>query len=258
MTAGLAGIKTVINGWIGIVGGSIVLRSWLLRRRLSQLRLVRRAIFGVGVSILACLGSALGQTAAVAPRVTEAVDAAKRVTLRGNTHPLARPEYDRGPAPDDLPLARMLLVLKRSPEQEDALRHLLDEQQIKSSPNFHKWLKPEEFGERFGPAPADVQAVTDWLSSQGFGVSRVTAGRTVVEFTGTAGMVRDAFHTEIHQYEVNGEKHWANASDPAIPAALAPVVAGIASLNNIPRKPLHKVIGTFERSRATGEVKPLF
>jgi len=104
----------------------------------------------------------------------------------------------------------------------------------------------------------DIQAVADWLGSQGLEVSRVGAGRTVVEFSGNAGLVREAFRTEIHQYEVNGEKHWANANDPSIPAALAPVVAGIASLNNFPRKPLHHVVGTFERSKATGEVKPLF
>ena len=185
-------------------------------------------------------------------------DASKLVALRGNVHPLARPEYDFGPAPDDLPMKRMLLVLQRSPEQEAELRHLLDEQQTRSSPNFHKWLTPKEFGERFGPAPQDIEAVTDWLTSQGFVVNRVTAGRAVIEFSGTAGLLRDALHTEIHQYNVNGEKHWANASDPQIPEALAPVVTGIASLHNFPLKPLHHVLGAFERSKATGEVKPLF
>ena len=144
----------------------------------------------------------------------------KLVTLRGNTHPLARPEYDQGAAPDSLPMERMLLVLQRSAEQEAALRKLLDEQQIKSSPNYHMWLTPEQFGQQFGPADADIQAVTDWLASQGFQVSRVAAGRTVIEFSGTAGQVRQAFHTEIHKFVVNGEEHWANASDPQIPAAL--------------------------------------
>lgn len=212
----------------------------------------------VGAWIFLSATRVRAQTIPVPTRVTEAVDPAKLVTLRGNSHPLARPENDRGLAPDDLPMARMLLVLQRSPDQEAELRHLLDEQQVKSSPNFHKWLTPEEFGERFGPGHADVQAVTDWLGSEGFEVGKVGPGRTVIEFSGTAGLVRDAFHTEIHQYEVKGEKHWANATDPQIPAALAPVIAGIASLNNFPRKPLHRVLGAFRRSKATGEVKPLF
>ncbi len=92
---------------------------------------------------------------------------------------------------------------------------------------------------------------TDWLTAQGFQVNHVAAGRTVIEFSGTAGLVRQALHTEIHRFAVNGEEHWANASDPQIPAALAPVVAGIASLNNFPRKPLSRRLGTFSRSKLT-------
>jgi subtilase family serine protease len=202
---------------------------------------------------------AAGQQAATVPaRITQSVDMENLVTLRGNTHPLARPEYDQGAAPDSLPTERMLLVLQRSAEQEATLRKLLDEQQIKSSPNYHMWLTPEQFGQQFGPADADIQAVTDWLSSQGFQVNHVAAGRTVIEFSGTAGQVRQAFHTEIHKFVVKGEEHWANASDPQIPAALAPVVAGFASLNNFPRKPMHHRLGTFSKSKATGVVRPLF
>jgi hypothetical protein len=198
------------------------------------------------------------QTANVPGRITQAVDMENLVTLQGNTHPLARPEYDQGAAPDSLPMERMLLVLQRSAEQEAALRKLLDEQQIKSSLNYHMWLTPEQFGQQFGPVDADVQAVTDWLASQGFQVSRVAAGRTVIEFSGTAGAVRQAFHTEIHKFVVNGEEHWANADDPQIPAALTPVVAGFASLNNFPRQPMMQRVGAFSRSKATGEVRPLF
>jgi hypothetical protein len=191
-------------------------------------------------------------------RITQPIDPEKLVTLRGNTHPLARPEYDQGIAPDSKPMERILLVLQRSPQQEAALRNLLDEQQIKSSPNFHMWLTPEQFGEQFGPADIDIQAVTDWLTSQGFQINKVAAGRTVIEFSGTAGQVRQAFHTEMHRYVVNGQEHWANASDPQIPAALAPVVAGFASLNNFPRKARIRQLGTFSREKATGLLKPLF
>jgi len=154
-------------------------------------------------------------------------------------------------------MERILLVLQRSAEQESALRKLLEQQQIRSSPKYHMWLTPEQFGQQFGPADADIQAVTDWLTSQGFQLNRVGAGRTVIEFSGTAGAVRQALHTEIHKYVVRGEEHWANASDPQIPAALGPVVAGFASLNNFPRKPPVERVGAFSRTKATGEVKPL-
>jgi subtilase family serine protease len=225
------------------------MRLW--RSRYTQSALVLTLL------LFSDLGGA-AQAPNVRARVTQAVDEQNLVTLRGSTHSLARPQYDRGAAPDDQPLERMLLVLQRGAEQEAALRKLLDEQQIKSSPNYHQWLTPQQFGQQFGPADADIQAVTDWLTSQGFQVDQAAAGRTVIEFSGTAGLVRQALHTEIHKFTVNGEQHWANVSDPQIPAALAPVVAGIASLNNFPRKPLSHRLGTFARSKATGEVRPLF
>lgn len=171
------------------------------------------------------------------PRITQAIDERQLTVLKGNTHPLARPEFDRGPAPPTLPLDRMLLVLRRSPQQEAALQQLLDEQQDKSSPEYHNWLTPGEFGQKFGVADQDIQTVISWLESHGFRVEHVAKGRTVIEFSGTASQLQSAFHTEIHQYMVNGAAHWANSQDPQIPGALVPVVAGIATLHNFLKKP---------------------
>jgi len=175
--------------------------------------------------------------AAPTPRVTQAVDDANLTTLHGNTHPLAIARFDRGAAPAGMPLERMLLVLKRSPEQDAALISLLDQQQDKSSPNYHKWLKPEEFGKRFGPADTDIEAVKAWLQTHGFQIGKVSKGRSVIEFSGTAAMLQEAFHTEMHRYLVNGDPHWANATDPQIPSALAPVVAGVWTLHDFFKKP---------------------
>ncbi|MFZ0961785.1 MAG: Ig-like domain repeat protein [Terriglobia bacterium] len=202
--------------------------------------------------------NSLAQSSAARARVTQAVDAHDLVTLAGNVHPLARREFDQGVAPDDLPLERILLILQRGADQEAALRQLLDDQQVKSSPRFHQWLTPEQFGQQFGPADSDLQAVTDWLATQGFNVTNISAGRTVIEFSGTAGVVRQALGTEMHRFRVNGEDYWANTSDPQIPAALAPVVAGFASLNNFPRKPTYERLGAVIRSKATGKAQPAF
>src|SRR5207244_3011741 len=152
--------------------------------------------------------------------------------LKGNTHPLARKEFDQGTAPADLPMNRMLLLLSHTKEQEADANRLLEEEQDESSPNFHKWLTPEQYGERFGPSPDEIQAVTGWLQSQNFQVARVAKGRHVIEFSGTAAQVQEALHTSIHKYVVKGEEHWANSSNPKIPTALAPVVAGVVSLHN--------------------------
>ncbi len=182
------------------------------------------------------------QTTPVRARITQPINESNLVTLKGNTPPLARPEFDRGPAPDSQPMNRALLLLQRSPDQEAALRQLLDDQQSNSSPNFHQWLTPAQFGQQFGPSDADIATVTTWLQSHGFSINRISAGRTVIEISGTAGQIRNAFHTEIHSYVVNGESHWANATDPEIPAALAPVIEGFASLNNFPIQPMSQII----------------
>ncbi|HTS36064.1 MAG TPA: Ig-like domain repeat protein [Candidatus Solibacter sp.] len=187
------------------------------------------------------------------PLIRQPIDESQLTTLKGNTHPLARPEFDLGTASADLPTKRMLLVLTRSPEQEAELAKLLDDQQDKSSPNYHKWLTPEQFGKQFGPGDADLQTITAWLQSHGFEVGS-TKGRTVLEFSGTAGQVQEAFHTSIHQYLVSGEQHWANASDPQIPTALAGAVAGVDSLNNFPRKAMNVPGGTYERDEKTGRI----
>src|SRR5712672_3896883 len=223
----------------------------------------------VGFAALAyCFWQAGAQTAAarsgaqqngrVAARVLDTVDDTNRTMLRGNVHPMARAQFDRGAVADAQPVTRILLLLQRSAEQEAALRQLMEEQQSKNSPNYHAWLTPDDFGKRFGPADADVQAVTDWLNSHGFQNIKVAKGRTAVEFSGNVGHVRKAFGTEIRNFNVKGEDHFANVSDPQIPAALAPVVRGIAALHNFQPKPQVHSLGTFQRNAKTGEVKPAF
>lgn len=194
------------------------------------------------------------------PLITQAVDNTKLTILKGNTHPLARAEFDRGAAPATLPMQRMLLVLTRSAQQEASLQTLLQQQQYKASASFHKWLTPEEFGEQFGASEQDIETITAWLEAQGFQVGGVSSGRTVIEFSGTAGQVQQAFHTAIHSYVVNGQQHWANASDPQIPSALAAAVVGVDSLNNFAKKAEHHLAaGLTARSAASGlltKVKP--
>jgi len=190
--------------------------------------------------------------------VTQPVDNSVRTVLKGNVHPLARAEYDQGEAPDSMLLHRMLLVLKRSDQQEAALRSLIDDQQDKHSARHHQWLAPEEFGAFFGPADSDVAAVVNWLKASGFEVNQVSTGRSFIEFNGTAGLVKQFFGTAIHSYAVNGGRYWANVKDPSIPTALSPVVAGLASLNNFPRRSHNNLQGPFPSTYGPGGPLPLF
>jgi hypothetical protein len=210
----------------------------------------------VTVLLVMSLTPAYAQTVTGSSRIVAPVDERTLVTLTGN-HPLARPEFDRGAAPDELPMNRMHLLLKHSQTQEAAALLYLDQQQDESSPNFHRWLTPEEFGERFGPSITEIQAVTSWLQSHGFQVTNVTRGRHIIEFSGTAAQVNETFHTPMHRYVVRDKEFWANASDPQIPAALAPVIAGIASLNNFPLTSTIHPLGIVRRATATGKVTPI-
>src|SRR5215472_238122 len=181
----------------------------------------------------------------VAPRlITAPIDVASRTTISGTTHPKAQRELDRGPVDPTLAMERMILVLGVSAEQEHQLRTLLDSQQTVGSPNYHHWLTPQEFGQKFGPSPQDIQQVTGWLEQQGFRVGSVAKSGRWIEFSGTAAQVQTAFQTQMHNYEVNGKMHLANASDVSIPSALAPVVRGVASLHNFFSKPMHVQHGT--------------
>ncbi len=205
-------------------------------------------------SFLAVLGTA--QQVPPQPLITQPVIESQVTTLTGNTHPLAQPQFDIGAAPPDLPMQRMLLVLKRSPQQGFALRKLLDDQQDKASPNYHKWLTPDEFGVQFGPSDQDIQVVTGWLQAHGFQVNRVSHGRSVIEFSGAEAQVEEALHTSIHKYLVNGEEHWANASDPQIPAALVPVVVGVWSLHDFRKKPRIDIFPQLLKVKYTPGVRP--
>jgi len=178
--------------------------------------------------------SAVAQTgAALKPsRIVEAIDDSKLIALRGNVHPGAISANDRGALAGETAMNRIVLLLQRSAEQEAALEQFMAEQKEPGSPNFHHWLTPEEFGQTYGISDQDLATVTGWLQSEGFTIDNVSKGRVTIEFSGTAAAVEQAFHTELHNYVVNGVAHIANSTDPQIPEALAPVVQGIASLHN--------------------------
>lgn len=219
--------------------------------------LVFRVVVSLLVLCFIVAAQAFPQEDQIPVRITAPLDETRLTALKGNVHKMAQPMFDRGLAPSDLPMERMLLVLRRSSQQEQVLRKLLDEQQDKSSPNYHRWVTPDQFGQQFGVSDQDIQVVVQWLLSHGFQVATISRGRTVIEFTGTAAQVQEAFHTEIHKYVVRGQEHWANSEDPQIPAALTPVVAGVASLHNFFKKPQIKIAETRIPARLQPGAHPL-
>src|SRR5580698_1336221 len=166
------------------------------------------------------------------PLIREKPDETRLVTLSGNTRPEANAQNDLGEDSDDFVMDHIMLQLKRSPQQERAVEQFIDSLHNPKSPNFHKWLTAAQFGENFGVAESDIETLTSWLRSQGFAVNTVYPNRMLIDFSGNAGEVKHALHTSIHNLNVKGVHHVANFNDPQIPAALAPVVAGVVSLHD--------------------------
>jgi len=170
------------------------------------------------------------------PRITQPIDDTVVVTVPGSRPVVLDRSTDLGRMDGSTKMPAMFLVLKSSPEQEHAIQTLLDQQQDKSTPDHHRWLRPDEFGAAFGVEQSDLQQITDWLTNHGFAIRDVARGRRSIMFSGTASQVEEAFHTEMHNYLVDGERHFSNSTDFSIPEALSPVVAGVVSLNDFKPK----------------------
>jgi len=213
---------------------------------------LRAGLFFLVVAMVPPPSAAWGQS-----RITGPIDDTRLTRLRGNTHPLANAVYDHGAVQPEFPAERMMLVLRRSAEQETALKSYLQAVQNSASPHYHQYLTPAQFGEMYGVSSGDVGTIANWLRSEGFTVNHVLKGRVAIEFSGTGGQVQAAFHTAIHSYVVNGEQHYANASDPEIPAALAAVVAGV-TLNNFAPHSLNRSVGDVALDPASHRATPLY
>ena len=171
-------------------------------------------------------------TARPAVRITQKIDNTRTASLAG-THPQVVEHAAIGAhLASSTPLSHLMLVLEPTDDQAYAMRTLLDQQQDKTSENYHKWLTPESFGQLFGVASADVTKVTSWLQDQGFTVNSVGKGNRIITFSGTSGQVESAFHTQMNHITVDGEAHISNTTDISVPQAFAGVVRGIASLND--------------------------
>jgi len=195
------------------------------------------------VSFLLLLGSSLlssgiqAQTA-VEDRISQPIEQASMAPIAGSMHPLAKAAMDEGLVDNSKTLAGMTINFRRTAAQEASLQALLQAQQTPGSPNYHQWLTPAQFGQQFGMSSADLAKVSDWLQQEGFTVSSVAQSNNAIVFSGTVATVERAFQTQIHSYSLNGQKHFANATNISIPAAMAGTVSSVRGLDDfrpIPR-----------------------
>ena len=192
-----------------------------------------RLVFGCALALTATLAAAgAGPGSSRQALITKKIDETRMIRLVGNVRPEANSENDRGAVGDSMQLQHLQLLLQRPADSEAALDAFMDRQQTPGNRDYHNYLTAEQLGAKYGPSNDDIAAVRSWLEMHGFQVNGISSSGMRIDFSGTAAQITDAFRTEIHYLEVNGEKHFANMQDPAIPEALSPVVAGVAYLND--------------------------
>ncbi|MBB5059133.1 hypothetical protein HDF16_003856 [Granulicella aggregans] len=196
-------------------------------------KMFRPALGVVATVLLSATAMAQGAVSGVSPRrVLQAVDASDRVSLNASVRPWVTHAKDLGTAPASTAAPKMLLLLNRSAEQQQALSELLGDLQNPASPRYHHWLTPAQFGDTFGMNADDLQSVTSWLQSQGFTVTKVAKARNVIEFSGNVGQVQQAFNTRIHRLSVDGTQTMTSVTPVQVPRALAAVIKGLVNLDS--------------------------
>jgi subtilase family serine protease len=195
---------------------------------------------------------ARSSAAPIPARIINRVDNTVLAALPGSTHPTVRNAIDMGRLSPALAMTDLILVLRRSEDQQAALENFNQEQYDSNSPNYHRWLTPAQYGATYGVSDVDLQAVTNWLQNQGFTIDEDSPSRTSIRFSGYVAQVETAFHTEMHAINAGGVAHIANMSDISIPAALAPVVVGVKALHDFFPKPQHHALSRFAQNSSAG------
>ncbi len=200
--------------------------------------------------LIASLFSSLS-FAAQQDRISGSLTGGQRHVLKGNVRHQALPEYDQGRVDPGMHLGTITLQTAPTAAQESALKQLLAQQQERKSPNYHKWITPAQYADRFGLSQNDMQQLVAWLSAQGFTMIEPAHGRNWISFTGTAGEVENAFGTEIHHFNVKGELHYANATPPQIPAASRWHSRWRAWAGRFPPRPMGINVSVSDRTTST-------
>jgi len=205
--------------------------------------------FLLSLSAFALLAQAAPQN-----RIATAVNNSSRVAVPGNLSGHVKHATDLGAAPANQKLETLTLRFSMTASQQADLNQLLAVQLDPSSPSYHQWLTPEQFGARFGLSSSDIAKASSWLTSQGFTITGVARSSTFINFRGTVGQAANAFGTSIHTLSYNGEQHISNITDPVLPSAIAAVVTSITGLDDFRPKPHSRSHGT----ALVNSAQPLF
>jgi hypothetical protein len=158
---------------------------------------------------------------------------AQRLALASRTFGDSSAMVDVGPVPVSQPLS-LTLRLAPGTDRTAALDQLLAAQITSSSPSYHKWVTPAQFAASYGATDDQITAATRWLQSQGLTVGAVSAAKTRLTVTGTVAQVQQAFAVTLRRYQMAGTAYFANSTQPSLPQEIAPLIAGVSGLDDVP------------------------
>jgi hypothetical protein len=184
------------------------------------------------------------------PRLSGPIDEGNKIALHGTARPETRTAVDLGEVEPSRMIGPLMVLLKRTPDQQASIEKLLEDQRDPGSPQFHQWLTPEQYADRFGLLEGDMSTLRRWMESHGLTIDHSARGRNWIGFSGTAQQIESALGTQIHKYRSGTEEHFANATDISIPAALTPLVGAFIGLNDFETRPRYTSPSFFGNSNS--------
>lgn len=201
--------------------------------------------------LMMTLARAANATPLIAKMPFDRIGEGSRVTLIRDRPEALRTSRDLGRLNAGLVLRHVRLELKRSPEKQASLDRLTHDQHTHGAAMFHRWLTPMQL-RAYGPAQSDIDGAIEWLRNNRLQVDDVSPSGMAIVFSGTAGTIGAAFHTQLHHVSRDGEAHVANVTGPSIPAALGRVVTGVTLANFFPRPAMRRAIPSFTAKTTFG------
>ncbi len=192
--------------------------------------LARPAAQSAGLLLLFLAASAAN--AQTPRRIAGPIDPSRPVALAQKPNARWKAARDLGPLDPETRISYLRLIIRPADAQAAALEQLLEAQRDPSSPDYQRWLTPEEFADRFAASAEDLATVARWLADEGFTVEQTARARNWIAFTGTAAQVSKTFRAPLRRVEWQGQTHFANSEPPSVPAALAGFVAELRGLDD--------------------------
>ena len=131
------------------------------------------------------------------------------------------------------PSTQMHIVVALQEQHADQVQPTLLRMLTPGDPLYGTSLTIQQFVSQFAPPPAQVQAVQNYLSGQGFTNISVADNQLLIEADGTAAQATAAFNTSLTQYSLGGAIVYVNTADAQVPASLAGIVVAVLGLNNV-------------------------